>query len=623
MADDYKFVCPRPRSSKACDPCRTRKIRCIPSEKTGGIDACRRCAKLGYTCKVTGSPPTRNEKGSKSQDVRVNTHSPSKDDDVVSTLFQDNPKEEDQSVQLREFHRGVFQGQVVGDGNPRAPINTTGGVGDAVDRESRSCNINLNMKEAQDLLLQFRQRKEYFPFIDLPEGTSAASMAASRPFLLLAILTVSLTRKPLLQKRMDERFRRVLSERIVFYGEKSMDYVQGLLVYMAWCPLHLRPLSNQRSQFLQILATMVSELKLTEDFHPGAARDACLGCYSLSSLLSVGFRRRGDDAAYSYLKTAVDATRTLDQPYDDRLQFSNLQVFFEEAIRCQVECGTLKCPVTRTQKVQERIESLRLEIQIFERVHGLNSTPLHLFALSLKVNIALLPFRILDPKSSYTPDPQYLLDQASSCVSEIRTFFEYFLSIPLDQYTSFSIRDWCQLILTISASSQICFKSPDITNPEWTNFRIKTRSSMLIYLESLSHRMSSLSVSKPGETPDLYFMFKSVLDIVLPTYAPPTRSTSYPQSCGTGRQSPVIEDHTREVVAPPSTSSRCPMMNGSIRQSEFWEAMQQSDLYLESLGGGGYGEDGCISGIPGIDGLFDDSGDWPSIFSEWVNVSSY
>lgn len=60
------------------------------------------------------------------------------------------------------------------------------------------------------------------------------------------------------------------------------------------------------------------------------------------------------------------------------------------------------------------------------------------------------------------------------------------------------------------------------------------------------------------------------------------------------------------------------MVNGSIRESEFWEAMKQSDLYLEGLASGVNGEDVYTSGV---DSLLADCGDWPSIFSEWVNVS--
>lgn len=235
------------------------------------------------------------------------------------------------------------------------------------------------------------------------------------------------------------------------------------------------------------------------------------------------------------------------------------------------------------------------------------------------MHIALLPFRILDPRPSTIPNFEGLVDQGTSCATEIRLFFEYFLCIPPDQYIFFSVRDWCQLILAISAASDICFLSLASMSPIWTDFQIKTRSGMLIYLESLSHRMSRLSVTKAGETPDVFFMFKSVLDIVLSTYAPTSGDSSSLTSTSRRGNALEREETGRDVAATSSTSStRCPMVNGSIRESEFWEAMKQSDVYLEGLTSGVNGDDVYTSGV---DSLLADCGDWPSIFSEWVNVS--
>ncbi|PWY73009.1 hypothetical protein BO70DRAFT_431598 [Aspergillus heteromorphus CBS 117.55] len=533
------------------------------------------------------------------------------------------------------MHRRVLGAQTPSD---RLLENSSGSITNIAETsntaacESKTGSFNISMKEAEELLSLFKLRRMYFPFVEVPNIASAASMASSRPFLLLAILTVCLVRKPFLQKRVDERFRRVLSERIVFHGEKSLDYVQGILIYIAWCPLHLRPLNNQISQFLQMLSTMISDLKLSQNVDDEASRNACLGTHNLCSLLSVSLGRRGDDPAYSYLKAALDANKTSGQPYDNRLRYSRLQVFFEETYRCQVNRGSDGCPIKTQQIVQETMESLRLDLQIFERMQGCDNVPLHLSAMSLKVNIAFMPFKVLDtkpgykghPKSSLVPPGQesYLLEHAYSCLTEIRVFFEYFLSIPADQYIHFSIREWCELVLTISSASHICFLSFSSMSPEWNDFRTKARSSVLIYVESLSHRMWTLSVSKPGDPPDKYFMFKSVLDIVLSTYA----STTTPppsQPSVTGETSSVTQSDPQEVAPPATTSSRCPMMNGSIRDSDFWQAMEQSDiLYLESLGIGTNGQYAFASGAVGTDNLFDDAGDWPSIFSEWVNVSN-
>lgn len=129
-----------------------------------------------------------------------------------------------------DLHRRVFQEQSYQE-TPPDPISLP--TPESLAPQPRE-DTSINMREADKLLSFFRKRSAYFPFIHIPESTTAAAMAIHQPFLLLAILTVSSSRTPRLQQQTDERFRRVLSERVIVHGEKSLDYVQGLLVYISW-----------------------------------------------------------------------------------------------------------------------------------------------------------------------------------------------------------------------------------------------------------------------------------------------------------------------------------------------------------------------------------------------------
>lgn len=42
MESDLQFISPRPRNSRACDKCRSRKSRCLPDKKSSGREPCRR-----------------------------------------------------------------------------------------------------------------------------------------------------------------------------------------------------------------------------------------------------------------------------------------------------------------------------------------------------------------------------------------------------------------------------------------------------------------------------------------------------------------------------------------------------------------------------------------------------
>ena len=161
-------------------------------------------------------------------------------DDVVSKLFGGEPESRDEPSQIYDFHRRLFQSEFAG-GSPSTDneigskgIKPAPAPGQNAVPDSGPAEVNLDLHEAEKMLSRFRRQKLYFPFVEISDSEPASAMATKRPFLLLAILVVSSLRNPLLQRRTDEKFRRVLSDRVVFQGEKSLDYVQGLLVYIAW-----------------------------------------------------------------------------------------------------------------------------------------------------------------------------------------------------------------------------------------------------------------------------------------------------------------------------------------------------------------------------------------------------
>lgn len=63
-------------------------------------------------------------------------------------------------------------------------------------------------------------------------------MAQESPFLLLAILaSVSCSVNLQGHNLYDEEFRKVLGLKFVTGGERSLELLQGVLIYLAWCVL--------------------------------------------------------------------------------------------------------------------------------------------------------------------------------------------------------------------------------------------------------------------------------------------------------------------------------------------------------------------------------------------------
>lgn len=84
------------------------------------------------------------------------------------------------------------------------------------------------------LLDMFRSMASHFPFVQLSETWTAASMAEDRPFLLLAAVAAASSKFCHLQDALIRQFKESLSKRVVMAGEKDLDLLQGLLVHLAW-----------------------------------------------------------------------------------------------------------------------------------------------------------------------------------------------------------------------------------------------------------------------------------------------------------------------------------------------------------------------------------------------------
>ena len=92
----------------------------------------------------------------------------------------------------------------------------------------------LTIDQAEKLLQYFSENGRFFPFVVLPQDATVKSLSRKSPFLLLAILTAASAADIQLNYQLDHEFKRVLSQRVILEGQKSLDYLQGLLVYNAW-----------------------------------------------------------------------------------------------------------------------------------------------------------------------------------------------------------------------------------------------------------------------------------------------------------------------------------------------------------------------------------------------------
>lgn len=92
-----------------------------------------------------------------------------------------------------------------------------------------------NLASAESLLTFFHSMLPRFPCILLPAGATVRSLAATKPFVLLAILASASGSRTLQGHRLyDAEFRKVLGLKFVAGGERCLELLQGLLIYCAW-----------------------------------------------------------------------------------------------------------------------------------------------------------------------------------------------------------------------------------------------------------------------------------------------------------------------------------------------------------------------------------------------------
>jgi hypothetical protein len=164
----------------------------------------------------------------------------------------------------------------------------------------------------QMLVDTYRTMSDYFPFVTLPKEYSCRDLLQQRPMLMFAVLTVASYDSVLLQLTLSREFRKVVTVKVM-NGEKSLDLLQGLLVFIAWHHHYMDAQAVSIPMLLQICAGIANDLGLDslstklrsplyrEDSRDREAKRAYLGCYYLAS--NVGLTEPGKTRIVPYSST--------------------------------------------------------------------------------------------------------------------------------------------------------------------------------------------------------------------------------------------------------------------------------------------------------------------------------
>ncbi|KAM3068537.1 hypothetical protein ACMFMG_011068 [Clarireedia jacksonii] len=287
------------RNARACEACRASKNRCFFADEH---TICQRCEQSKTRCIVRDKARPRRARGAKttvqSRDSPSTPlpKSPASEEefaiDLPTTVYHDPTKDIEE---LQNHHNNVLS---------ETDLPSTTSLKDGPSSTPHYlAGRKITLTQATHLLYTFLPKLSFFPFITLPTNPKISTLSKTSPFLLLAILTVSSIPHPYLHHQIDHEFRRVLSLKLIVESQKSLDFLKGLLVYIAWYPMYTKPKSNPCIMYINLAISLATDLGLDQpelkvnpfsdadtkglaDEHgrwTTDARNTAMGCYVLSS----------------------------------------------------------------------------------------------------------------------------------------------------------------------------------------------------------------------------------------------------------------------------------------------------------------------------------------------------
>lgn len=506
------------RNARACEACRASKNRCFFADDD---TICQRCNQTKSRCVVREKArPKRVRRverpgnATKLDDSPLSsTTSPSADNpvkdgefclDLPSTVYHDSTKD---AEILQSHHKQIFK-----DDNPLSPTPLK-----EIPLPLPSKYIpgrKLTLSQATHLLNSYIPKLPFFPFVTLPANPTIPTLSQQSPFLLLAILTTAAIPHPYLHHQLDQEFRRVLSLKLIINSQKSLDYLLGLLVYIAWYPMHTKPKSNPCFTYMNLANSLAVDLGLdkaepqtnifgefdlkglvgSDGRWTTEAKRAYMGCYVLCSQLAIGFSKpqtmsyenllpsNPDSFIPSHTSTPATAMVILERISDrtnDAWTLKNYPQMDAFSTELYVQLFTAELD-TWKRNVPEYITASPL----FALYHKF--THYSIYAHSLR--LLRRPYR---PSVPGTTDAIPLPGHLHTCLRLAGSYFQHLLSLPTQDYTHFNLIHWSQLVQSLVALVRLTFVIAHVEN--WSAETTRERIGLSMYLEALCFRLRGLS----------------------------------------------------------------------------------------------------------------------------------
>ncbi|EED15880.1 conserved hypothetical protein [Talaromyces stipitatus ATCC 10500] len=552
------------KSTLACEKCRVLKVKCIRPEEG---KPCSKCTRSNSQCVVPepkrrakvpqGSKPRLADLESKLTNIiGLLSHSSAPHSGVQNSVetdpewppipeyLNDSPYLPAEWMSL-EFPAASEVGE-----NPELNENKNSAentpekspdVSTALD-SAWIADLGVNPIVLQHLLDRFCSMRAYFPFVSFSYTWTAASMREDRPFLLLAAVAAASSKHCHLQDDLIRRFKDTISQRVIMAGEKDLDLLQGLLVYLAWCHFDFVPGNRQDYLYLQIAISMVVDLNIDQEIadlldHRTELSDtyileACrayLGCYYMSNIIAMCSGRPNNLKFHNNMLRCAMLLQKRPEFETDLMIYplTKLLQFAEEV------CETYRAERILGGRLHIHAErfAARLEDWWSSLTEDLRNTVL------LNSGYHTVKIRIQDMGLVYrygqrrSPPPQPQEDSTLSlmppmiagnlikCVNSTKESIDSFLDISVAEYNSLSFPLWYQVILTLFVLYRLSVALPEV--PEWNVEIAQQTVDLQAYLDTLFSRLRIIEpcLGRQIPTKSLFSRLYEVIGSVKASYA--------------------------------------------------------------------------------------------------------
>ncbi|KAK5662817.1 hypothetical protein OQA88_6228 [Cercophora sp. LCS_1] len=498
---------PRARNQKvtnACEACRAAKVKCQASNQLGickSVDSSARVAPLpplagpSKTFTIDIPMPPIDEVTETFEALRL------QHEDAIAALITNSSEDDDMALAecpmdpnwlLANDNQGNLTpsaASVVSSHASSLPVGASAlstppsSTAPLPKKQQRTVATALglqpqfNLDSAQTLLVTFRDvMLQHFPCVTIDPDATVADLARDRPFVLLAALAATSSSRTLQGHSLyDEEFRKILGLKFVAGGERSMQLLEGLVIYVAWYPFHLRPKNKQALHYVRMAVDIVSDLELD----------------SLSLVTPVSESRIAQIRVYlaTYFLTSHYATSWNRKPTMDYTPYTTSCVDIL-ATHSPVQMDSLLAWKIRFQRLTEETHELRKirrgDIQteyqmelilkgIASQIDEWEARMPPAVSSNYSVRIALLFSRIFVAAAPLLRLPSNgkeenanvavfkpNLARVKAIVPILTELFEYFIAIPGVHLNAFSATDWATLILSVVLGYRLSFAVPGL-----------------------------------------------------------------------------------------------------------------------------------------------------------------